>query len=135
MSAATQTIVLDALSIKVSRSKREATVAWRGVSDSRSPADSLNPVTQHLCKTLRGCEVVVDYGGLEFVNSATIAPLIQFVRNLAANGCAVLVLFDSESDWQRTHMLCMKTIARTLTGVRVEGRPSQAKAGVGAPPT
>src|SRR4051812_44424923 len=105
MSTATQTIVLDSLSIQVSRSKRAATVTWEGVGDSRSPGESLTRVTQQLCSTLKGCEVVVDYSGLEFVNSATIAPLIQFVRSLSTNECEVLVLFDGESDWQRTHML------------------------------
>jgi anti-anti-sigma regulatory factor len=132
MSAVMQTIVLDALSIRVSRTKGNATVAWQGVSDSRSPGESLSRVTRQICTTLKRCEVVVDYSGLEFVNSATIAPLIQFVRSLSTNGCAVLVLFDADSDWQRTHMLCMKTIARTLTGVRVEGRKTGAKDGTAA---
>jgi hypothetical protein len=122
LSTTEETIVLDALSVRVSRSKRAATVAWEGVGDSRTPGNSLNPVTQKLCTRLKGCEVVVDFAGLEFVNSATIAPLIQFVRNLSSNGCPVVVVFDADSDWQRTHMLCMKTIARTLIGVRVESR-------------
>jgi hypothetical protein len=117
-----QNISVEALTIRVSRSSGATTVAWGGTGDSRSPADALNPVTQRLCTTLKGGEVVVDFSGLEYVNSATIAPLMQFVRKLAASDCSVLVLFDAETDWQRTHMQCMRTIARTLKGVRVEGR-------------
>jgi anti-anti-sigma regulatory factor len=122
MTADPQTYVLDALSIQVSKSGDSTTIAWHGVSDSRSPGISLQPVTQRLSASLKGREVVVDFRSLEFINSATIAPLIQFVRDLSTKGCAVLVLFDPDKDWQKAHYLCMRTIARTLARVQVESQ-------------
>jgi anti-anti-sigma regulatory factor len=120
VTAAPQTFVLDALSIHVSQTGVGTTIAWHGVSDTRMPATTLQPLTQRLGANMKGGDVTVDFRPLEFINSATIAPLIQFVRDLSTNGCKVLVLFDPDKDWQKAHYLCMRTIARTLSRVQVE---------------
>jgi hypothetical protein len=112
----------DGLSISVQRSKDMAVVVWRGVSDARSPSAFLRPVTEQLVPKLKGTKVTVDFRLLEYMNSATVAPLINFVKELDANGSPVTVLF-TDIDWQRVHMNCMKSIARTLGNVRVECRP------------
>ena len=46
-------------------------------------------------------------------------------RRLDANSVVTRVLYDEGVDWQRVNFLCMKTIARTLTHVRVEGTGSR----------
>ena len=112
----------DDLSISVQRSKDTAIVIWRGVSDARNPGIFLNQMAEDLLPKLKGTKVTVDFRLLEYMNSATVAPLINFVKRLDAHGSPVTVVF-SEIDWQRVHMNCMKSIARTLKNVRVEGRP------------
>jgi anti-anti-sigma regulatory factor len=121
MTHSTWTFEQDELSISVQRSKEGAVVIWRGVSDARNPGSFLNPMAERLLPLLKGARVTVDFRLLEYMNSATVAPLINFVKRLDANGSPVTVVF-SDIDWQRVHMTCMKSIARTLTNVRVEGR-------------
>jgi len=112
----------DGLCIQLSRAAGELTISWLGVSDSRSPAAFLNPVIEQIARSAAGAPVTVDFTRLEYMFSATVTPLIALVRSLDQAKSPVLLLF-AEVDWQRTHLSCMKAIARTMSNVRVEGRP------------
>jgi anti-anti-sigma regulatory factor len=113
----------DGLIITARKTGSKALVTWKGVSDSRTPGSFLNSVVSELATNLRDAEVTVDFTQLEYMNSATVAPLVNLIRQLDQNGKPVLVLF-SDVDWQRTHLNCMSAIARTLGNVRIEGRSS-----------
>ena len=112
----------DQLVVVVEVSGTSATVVWRGVSDARHPGRFLNPLTEKLTQQLHFAQVTVDVRQLEYMNSATVKPLVGLVKALDANGKSVRVLF-SEVDWQRTHCNCMSAVARTLKNVSVEARP------------
>jgi hypothetical protein len=81
----------------------------------------LSPVLRDMSARMKDAEITVDFRKLEYMNSATVSPLITFVKNLDTAGTRVLVLF-SDTDWQRTHFQCMRAIARTLKNVLVESR-------------
>jgi len=112
----------DGLIISASRANSRGTVTWRGVSDSRTPATFLRPVLRDLSEKMKGAEVTVDFTKLEYMNSATVSPLINFVKTLDGACTSILVLF-SETDWQRTHLQCMRAIATTLRHVAVQSTP------------
>ena len=109
----------DGLTIVVTKSGSSARVAWKGVSDARNPGAFLNPLLQSWTEKLKHSEVTVDLTGLDYMNSATVMPLITFIKHLDANGKPISLVFR-EIDWQRTHRNCMAALARTLTNVRVE---------------
>ena len=111
----------DGLTIRVRHSFQGAIVEWKGVSDSRDPAAFLTPYLARLLPRLPNASVVIDFTGLEYMNSATVSPIIRFIRDLDNAAEDVLVQF-SDVDWQLTHLRCMKAIARTLKRVRVEGK-------------
>jgi len=113
----------EGLSIVVTRSTESATVKWIGVSDSRTPGEFLNPLIQQLVQKLKGLKITMDLRALEYMNSSTVAPLINMVRQLDTSANKVFVWFDSASDWQQTHLKCMRTISRTLRNVSVDGVP------------
>jgi anti-anti-sigma regulatory factor len=115
----------DGLAINASRVNGTGKVAWCGVSDSRTPALFLRPVLRELSEKMKGAEVTVDFTKLEYMNSATVAPLINFVKTLDAACARILVLF-SDADWQRTHLQCMRAIATTLRHVAVQSAPASA---------
>jgi anti-anti-sigma regulatory factor len=110
--------------IRMIRSGDNATITWTGESDSRSPSQFINPITSQLVKELQGARVTIDFSALKYINSATVAPLIGCIRALDAAGGALLVVF-SDTDWQRTHVQCTRTIARTLKHVSVEVRAAR----------
>ena len=108
----------DGLVISASRVNGKGTVAWCGVSDSRTPGLFLRPVLRDLLEKMKGAEVTVDFTRLEYMNSATVSPLINFVKTLDVSCKRTIVLF-SASDWQRTHLQCMRAIATTLRNTQV----------------
>ena len=111
----------EGLTISASRAGSRAVVTWKGISDGRSPGTFLGPVIDELAVYLKSADVTVDFTQLEYMNSATVAPLVNLIKSLDASGHSVLVLF-SDADWQRTHLNCMMAIARTMRNVRVEGK-------------
>ena len=94
-------------------------IEWKGVSDSRNPAEFLNPLMMAWSGKLKNVDVTVDLSGLEYMNSATVKPLINLVKLLDGNGQKVLVVFRAV-DWQRTHRNCMSVLARTLRNTCVQ---------------
>ena len=113
----------DGLIISASRANGKGKVAWRGISDSRTPGIFLRSVLRDLSEKMKGVEVTVDFTKLEYMNSATVSPLINFVKTLDGACTSILVLF-AETDWQRTHLQCMRAIATTLRHVAVQSTPA-----------
>jgi hypothetical protein len=118
----------EGLAILVNHSATDATIAWTGESDSRNPSAFLTPLMTRLVKELTGFGITIDFSGLKYMNSATVAPLINCIKLFDAAATSVLVVF-SDMDWQRTHVQCVRTISRTLKKVRIEVKPAS-----GAPP-
>jgi anti-anti-sigma factor len=112
----------DSLVFSVERSGATATIRLKGVSDARHPAHFLGPLIDEWVDQLKDCEVTVDLRQLEYMNSATVMPIINMVKRLDGNGMPVRVVF-LDVDWQRIHGNCMSAIARTLKNVRVERQP------------
>jgi anti-anti-sigma regulatory factor len=109
----------DSLVFAVEQCDGTATICWKGVSDGRFPGQFLNPLIQEWAEKLKDVEVTVDLRQLEYMNSATVWPLLNLVKRLDANGKPVRVVF-LDVEWQRIHGNCMSAIARTLKNVRVE---------------
>jgi anti-anti-sigma regulatory factor len=112
-----------ALTINVHRRHDGAVVRWTGTSDTRQPGMFLHPITNQLVLALQGCAVTIDFSSLEFMNSATVGPLVSSIKALDAAAASILLVF-SDVHWQRTHVRCMRAIARTLKNVRIEVLPS-----------
>ena len=112
----------DGLTINASRPNARGMVAWSGISDSRTPGLFLRPILRELSEKMKGAEVTVDFSRLEYMNSATVSPLINFVKTLDGSCARTLVLF-AETDWQRTHLQCMRAIATTLKNTQVTSTP------------
>ena len=112
----------DGLVINASRGTARGMVAWVGVSDSQTPGVFLRPILKDVIDKMKGAEVTFDLTKLEYMNSATVSPLIQFVKALDGSCTRIVVLF-SQADWQRTHLQCMRAIATTLKHVTVESAP------------
>ena len=113
----------DGLVINASRGSARGSVAWVGVSDSQTPGVFLRPILKDVLDKMKGAEVTFDLTKLEYMNSATVSPLIQFVKALDGSCTRIVVLF-SQADWQRTHLQCMRAIATTLKHVTVESAPT-----------
>ncbi|MCA9640145.1 MAG: hypothetical protein H6718_25690 [Polyangiaceae bacterium] len=107
------------LKISVLKEREGVRVSWRGVSDTRDPSLILWPFLSELVGQLKGATVVLDFRDFEYMNSATVSPLIRFVKELDGVGAKSTLLFDVAQQWQRVNAQCMRSIARTLNDVTV----------------
>jgi hypothetical protein len=107
------------LVIALSRIGNIGTMAWLGTSDSRDPSEFLEPVFRRALEKLQDCQLIIDFSGLEFMNSSTVSPIIALLKNIDSKGITCSVQF-SDVDWQRTHMRCLRTISRALPHVSVD---------------
>ena len=119
MSGSGQRYERDGLIVTLSREDGSATIAWQGTSDARDPAEFIDPLVQRLTRELRGLRVALDLTGTEYMNSATLYPLLDLIRELDRVNLEVVVRF-SEEDWQQFLLRCVRTFAQTLQHVRLE---------------
>ncbi|WP_394841368.1 hypothetical protein LZC95_30380 [Pendulispora brunnea] len=92
------------------------------MSDARNPAAFLEPVLQKIFASLHATSVTVDLRALQYINSATVGPLLNFIKKFDTQHISTTVLYDTDLDWQRVNCQCMRTIARTLTHVEVKSQ-------------
>lgn len=108
------------LSIVVSRDGDAGTVTWTGSSDSRDPSELLGPLIRQITQELHGQRVVLDFSQVEYMNSGSLAPMIDLIRELDEVSPQLVVRF-ADDDWQLFFCRCVRSFARTLRHVRVEG--------------
>jgi hypothetical protein len=109
------------LKITVRDDNDTVSVSWLGTSDAREPGRELTPFLSGLAPKLVGKSVDVDFRKLEYMNSGTVSPIIQFARALDQHGVKSRLLFDSQVGWQRVNYVCLKNIAKSLPHIEVEG--------------
>jgi hypothetical protein len=98
-----------------------AVVQWRGESDAMEPGKALSPYLKEVAQSLRGKNVEVRFGDLRYMNSSTVTPLMQFLKELAEAAGAVTVLYRQDLQWQVTSFRAMRVAARKWNNVRVVG--------------
>lgn len=121
MTFAEETFTSSELTISVKEQDGEIHVAWLGTSDARDPARELTPFLTGLAGRVAGRSVNVDFRKLEYMNSGTVSPIIQFARALDTSASKTRLLYDTKVGWQRVNFICLKNIAKTLSTVQVEG--------------
>ena len=109
------------LTIVVTSTENGTSVIWSGTSDAREPSLELTPFLAQVVDRHTNAPVVVDFRKLEYMNSGTVSPIIVFVRALDERGIETKLLFDTGIGWQRVNFVAMKSIARTLKHLSVEG--------------
>lgn len=125
-----KTMSSEGLFVHLAISPAQVVATFEGVSDSRDPAAFLGEVSSKLLEVGQSKRVLVDFRKLEYMNSATLSPILALMRSLAARKIPATLVYNSQTDWQRVNFKCMQVIAKTLTGIEVTDRaPSPAGAG------
>lgn len=122
MSTGIQTFEREGLIIKWIRHSNSARMVWMGVSDARDPGPFLGSVTKSLLENLSGGPLEIDLRALEYMNSATLGPLMSFIKTLDQMSVETTLRFNTAVDWQRINCQCMKAVVRTLKHISVEGK-------------
>src|SRR5262249_25504672 len=97
-------------------------MTWFGRSDSRTPETFLSPILKSVAFQLKGANLVVDLCELKFMNSATVSPFIEFLKELNKHQVTTRVVYDRNIEWQEINCRCMKIVASKLQSVTVDFR-------------
>jgi hypothetical protein len=77
-------------------------IAWKGRSTARDPVVFIGPVLADvLARSADGQkQIVLDFQGLEYMNSSTITPVIRILHEAKKGRARVLVLYQRAAKWQ-----------------------------------
>ena len=96
-------------------------MTWLGQSDSRNPASELNPYLDQLVDELKSCELTIKFNDLEYMNSSTVPPIIQFLKKLNTSEVTTLITYNAASKWQAASFKALETFSGILNHITVKG--------------
>lgn len=104
-----------ALKIAIEKQPDKVQLKFRGKSDSRNPADILGPFFKDLLED-DFKKLVVDFTGLEFINSSTIPPLVMFIRQLETKQIQSEFVYSGDVKWQ---VMTFNVLQKLVTAQKV----------------
>lgn len=117
----------EGLKISVEEALGSTVIDWTGESDTRDPSSHIGPYLSELASRLHGKAVRLRFDGLQYMNSSTVTPIMQFVRELSAVAKRVTVHYDESVQWQATSFRAMRVVARRWPNVEVLGIDSPSR--------
>lgn len=96
-------------------------MTWLGQSDSRNPAIEINPYLDSLLDELKAFELIIKFDDLEYMNSSTVPPIIQFLKKLNTNEVKTLITYNTEKKWQAASFKALETFSSILNFITVKG--------------
>jgi len=97
-------------------------MSWVGKSESRDPSAILNPYFEGILDDLKGKELNIEFTNLEYMNSSTVPPIIQLIKNLNSNEIKSVIYYNKDSKWQAASFKALETIVRSMDYVDVIGK-------------
>lgn len=119
MSVETQKVEWDELTLLVEAGPLATTVSWQGSSEVQDPENSVGKFLRGLIPQLSGHKLIMNFLALEYMNSATVQPLLRMLRALNENQIPTEIVYDAAIDWQRVSFRLIKTVSATLSYIRV----------------
>lgn len=108
------------LSIRRIQTKTQYILSWSGECDFRNPSEILTPVLHSVLPELRDRQLVLDFRELYFMNSASVTPILAFVKSLCSKNIQVHLIYSGSLSWQRTTAMSMRALGRALKLLSVE---------------
>jgi hypothetical protein len=112
------------LTLELVRSGAELRLAWRGRSADREPGRFLVPVLADALERARGegRPLVLDFAGLEYMNSSTFTPVVKCLDDSRRLGVPVILEYSLARKWQSLSFSALRTF-ETLDGrIKVRGK-------------
>lgn len=109
------------LTIEIIVDGPKTVMRWLGQSDSRNPAGELNPYMNELLDDLKNLELTIDFTELEYMNSSTVPPILQFLKKLNDQEVKTTVAYKAELKWQAASFKALETFSRMFTHLTVMG--------------
>lgn len=115
----------DRLVISYATTPSRYTLFWRGECDFRDPSEALGPTLRGVLPELRERRLVLDFRGLNFMNSSSVSPILMFIKAACSRGIPVHLIYNVNLSWQRTTASSMRALSRSLRNLSVELQGAQ----------
>lgn len=99
---------------------KTSSVKWYGRSIDMHPADTLIPVLTELFDDA-GESICLVFNELDYLNSSTVVPLMDFIRGLDKRGIAIVLEYSKDTAWQRSMFEALKCLSKLLKDFKVLG--------------
>jgi hypothetical protein len=93
--------------LSIERSPREAAQSiqlhWKGKCSAQPPGDVLSPFLNGVLLESAALKLPLElhFEAMDYISSATVAYLVQFLRKARDRGVPVVLVYDSTRRWQR----------------------------------
>lgn len=109
------------LKITVTEESDKHTMMWIGQSDARDSAVIVNPYLDEFLNNFKGKELVLDFQNLDYMNSSSIAPIIQFIFKLNKKAIKTAVLYSAALKWQKVSFKAIEALSKAMPSISVIG--------------
>lgn len=98
------------LELNVSEDESSLSVTWKGKSVDRDPSGFTGPI---LSEALNRCiesgkKLVLDFQGLEFMNSSTITPVSKIIEQGKNRSARITIKYNKSKNWQELNFSALR---------------------------
>ena len=76
---------------------------------------------QYEIQIVVGYEVVIEFNGLQYMNSSTVPPIIQLIKLLNENEVETLITYSKEAKWQLASFKALEKLSLLMEHITVKG--------------
>ncbi len=109
------------LLIKIEDRGDDVIMEWTGRSRDRDPSGLLLPFFDELVAKTIGKKLKIDFQNLISMNSSTVPPIVELVKNLEKNNITTEIQYNAESEWQKASFKALETVVMGFECVKVHG--------------
>lgn len=120
MSPDNPTLELDELQIRFTNEGGTSHISWHGTSEIQDPAASIGGFLRSLMPSIQNKRVMMDFRPLQYMNSATLQPLLLIMKEYNAAGIFTEIVYDVQVEWQRIVFRSVAAISTTLANVSIK---------------
>jgi hypothetical protein len=114
-------LIAGRLSVEPRATRAGLELQFLGSSEQRDPAATLAPFFGDVSKQLQSPRhVTLDFRQLDYMNSASVRPVLDFIQRLAADGHQVTVKYSTQKNWQRLSFKAAQAVLANLQHVSFE---------------
>jgi hypothetical protein len=114
-------LVAGNLKVTVVAQGESVKVCLLGESDGRAMGEALGPYLKRLAGSCRAKTVQIDFAKLDYMNSSTLTPIVQFLQLLSDTALRVTVRYRSDLQWQATSFRAMRIVGRNWKNTEILG--------------
>jgi len=119
----------DQLTLRYVVNQQQGTLLFSGECDFRDPTEVLGSVFKSLAAELSVRRLVIDFCDLSYMNSASVTPVVVFIKNVVTKACHVELIYSSEISWQRTTASAMRSLINSMKILTVSLRGAAGNVG------